>query len=325
MRTRMIIKTIVGCVFLVSPALAGPAVRSDIPDSAKWVAHFDVEALTASQIGRGAMELIRNNASAITQQKVQKAEKIWKIFADVKSLTFYGCTLDKTDAVVVAKLDYDKADIMKLLGIHSYGDHDIYATGPKGQECQGMEKTHFVCLYDKNTIVASRKQERLKEALDLLDGRGRPLRTNQPLSKLIGPAQGSIVVFAAQDVNKMVENLQKKQGREERRSHAAALKKCQSLRLEMGEANAKMFTNLNGVMTSNEDATNVQQAAQGLLALAMLHSQDDERVTKILQDVKIDLEGSNVALQMQFSVEDILAKMQDKLEQRAAAKNEAGE
>ena len=313
MRTKMIIRTIVGCVFLAFPAWAAPVERANIPDSSKWVAHFDVEALTASRIGLGTMELIRDNASAVTQEKVQKAEKIWDILADVKSLTFYGRTLDKMDVVVVAKLDYDKADIMKLLGIHSYGEHEIYATGPKGQECSSRGKAHFVCLYDKNTIVATRNQDRLKEALDLLDGRGKTLRTNRPLSKMIDSKPGSFMVVAVQNVNEMVAARQDKEANKNMGGRAALLKKCQDLRLEVGESDAAVFAGLDITLKSTEDAANVQQAAQGMLALAMLNAGEDETMLKTLQSIKIDLQENNLAIQVQSPVKDILSKMQDKL------------
>ena len=150
---------------MASSALAGPPVESDIPASAKWVVHFDAEALTASRIAKGAMELIRAKDSPLPQKKVQKALKIWEKLADVKSLTLYGCTYDKTDAVLVAKLDYDKAEVMKLLGIRTHDGHKIYTTGGKGRH---RSRKHFVCLYDATTIVASQNEDRLAEALDLL-------------------------------------------------------------------------------------------------------------------------------------------------------------
>ncbi len=315
--SKIVFGTIVACVLVASSALAGPPVESHIPASAKWVMHFDAEAFTASRIAKGAMELIRAKDSPLPQKKVQKAVKIWEKLADVKSLTLYGCTYDKTDAVLVAKLDYDKAEVMKLLGIRTHDGHKIYTTGGKGHH---RGRKHFVCLYDGTTIVASQNEDRLAEALDLLDGRGKPLKANKPLAKMLSCGEGAFMVAAVQDVRKMVAALEDKKGQKKVRRHAALLKKCESLRLELGEADDQVFTDLNATLSSKEDATNIQLFAQGMLALGMLHQQDDERLAKLLQGIKTEQQDDEFSVQIQFPVKDILTKARDKLEQCAAAK-----
>ncbi len=320
MNTRTEIKILFGmivtCVLLASSAWAGPPVESDIPASAKWVVHFDAEALTASRIAKGAMELIRAKDSPLPQKKVQKALKIWEKLADVKSLTLYGCTYDKTDAVLVAKLDYDKAEVMKLLGIRTHDGHKIYTTGGKGHH---RSRKHFVCLYDATTIVASQNEERLGEALDLLDGRGKALKAGKPLAKMLSCSEGTFMVAAVQDVRKMVAGLEDKKGKKKMRRHAALLKKCESLRLELGEVNDKVFANLNATLSSKEDAANIQMFAQGMMALGMLHQQDNEKLAKLLRGIKTEQQNDEFSVQIQFPVKDILSKAREKLERCAAA------
>jgi hypothetical protein len=315
--TKILFGTIVACVLVASSALAGPPVESHILASAKWVMHFDVEAFTASRIAKGAMELITAKDSPLPQNKVQKAVKTWEKLADVKSLTFYGCTYDKTDAVLVAKLDYEKAEVMKLLGIRAHDGHKIYTTGGKGRH-RGLKR--FVCLYDGTTIVASQSEDRLEEALDLLDGRGKPLRANKPLGKMLSCGEGTFMVAAVQDVRKMVAALEDKKGQKKVRRHAALLKKCEGLRLEFGEADDKIFANLNATLSSKEDAMNIQRFAQGMLALGMLHQQDDKRLAKLLRGIKTEQQDDEFSVQIHFPVEDILTKVRDKLERCAAAK-----
>ena len=337
MTSRMVFGTVVGCVCVMaaSAALAGPAVRSDVPAEAKWLVHFDFEAITNSKIGEGAMELITAEDSIVPEEKAKKAKKMWSKLEDVKSVTLYGFSLDKKDAVVIARLDYDKAEILEMLGIQSYGDHEIHSIGAKGQKCRKTDgqgkcpktsqesrhkghKVHskgqkgFVCLYDDKTIVASGNRGGLEQALDLLDGEGKSLEPNQGLGRMLKADEGNFVVAAVEDLSKMVGTLQEKMGEKGRR-HGALLKKCKSLRLELGEVNGEMVAKLDATLVSVEDAETALQATQGMLALGMLQMGEDERVVKLLQTVEIKQQGDKLAIQAQSPVEDILSEMRAKL------------
>ncbi|NIA06318.1 MAG: hypothetical protein GWP14_01565 [Actinobacteria bacterium] len=314
MKSRIVLGTMVGCVCVLaaSSAWAGPAVRSDVPAAAKWVVHFDFEAITDSEIGERAMELITAENSIVPQAKAEKAEEIWSKLKDVKSVTFYGSTFDKTDTVVIARLDYDKAEIMEMLGVQSYGEHKIHSMAAKGRKCLVKARQGFVCLYDDTTIVASRNQDRLEQALDLLDGQGRSLGPNQALGNMLQADKGSFVVAAVQDLNTIMETLQEKMVKKGQQ-HVTLLKKCESLRLEFGEADGEMVVKLDATLVSAEDAVTAGQAAQGMLALGMLQMGEDQRMLRLLQAVKIEQQDNKLAIQAQAPVEDIMSKMRAKL------------
>lgn len=316
MRSKIIIAVFAGCLLSGLPAWAGQARRSEIPATAKWVVHFDVQAITNSQIGQGMMDLISDQNSPIPQDKIAKAGKIWDRLNVVTSLTFYGCTYEKADAVVVAKLDYDEADILNMLGVASHGEHKIYNTGKKEHKCRQAAGKHFVCLYDARTIVASGNESSLKDALDLLDGQGKSLTSNDPIGKMLGAKKGTFMVAAIEDVNKMVETLQEKMT-EKRPRQGALLAKCRNLRLEVGELDGMIFGEAKATLATMEDAINVQKAAQGMLALGMLAQEENDRLTELLGAVEIKQQDSNCAIQVQLASRDILEGMKDKLEQRS--------
>ena len=316
MKARMMIGAVLGCVLAGWPVWAGPVERDVIPAGAKWAVHFDVETIRGSRIGEGMMKLISDENSPVRQDKINKAENIWARLEDVRSLTFYGCTYDKKDAVVVAKLDYDKSEILEVLGIGSHEGHEIYSAGGKEHKWHSAGVKHFVCLYDATTIVASGSEKGLKEALDLLDGRGRTLRADQPLSKMLETEKGAFMVAAVQNVSEMVEALQEQMVKKGA-GHGALLKTCQSLRLEVGELKATMFAKMDAALKTTEDAANVQQAAQGMLALGMLQQQENERLAELLRGIKIDLQGKDFSVRVELASDDILARAQEKLKQRA--------
>ena len=316
MRSKIIIAVFAGCLLSGLSAWAGEARQSDIPATATWAVHIDVEAMTNSQIGQGMMELISDENSPIAREKVAKAEKIWDKLKDVRSLTFYGRTYDQQDAVVIAKLDYDKDEIMETLGVGSHGEHEIYGTGDKKHKWHHAGGKHFVCLYDAKTVVASKNKKSLEETLDLLDGEGESLTSSHSLSKMLGSKKGAFMVAAVQDVDKMVEAMQEKMVNGQR-GKGALLAKCRNLRLEVGELGGMIFAEAKATLDTPEDAVNVEKAAQGMLALGMLAQQENERLTGLLQAVEIDRQESNCAIQVELAFEDVLDGMEDKLERRA--------
>ena len=99
--------------------------------------------------------------------------------------------------------------------------------------------------------------------------------------------------------------------------NGALLRKCQGLRLEVGELDSAVFGKVDASLSNAEDAAMVQQAAQGMLALVMLHQDQNNGSTKLLQGIKINLDGSNFSIRAEINSVDILDGAKEKLRSRA--------
>jgi hypothetical protein len=285
--------------------------------------------------------LIATNNGLVPAGKNEEAEKMWSKLKEAKSLTLYGSSFKATDAVVIAKLDYDKPKM--IIDMHTYGDQQIYSAGAKEHQCfkvmrqqkmredntegrdqkdkslwnklQAKNSHGFVCLYDDTTIVASGNQARLGQALDILDGQEESLGKKQTLGEMFRSEKGSFMVVGIQNMSEIAGPLQEEMA-QQGQPQGALLKNCESLRLELGEADGEMLAKLNATMTSTEDATAIQQVAQGMLALGMMQMGEDERVASLLQAIKIEQKDDTLAIEIKHSfkaVKDILSEMQSKL------------
>ena len=321
MKTRV---TVIGLsVLLASTAFAGPANKSAIPDSARWVVHVDVAAVTASDIANGVLNLITDKDSPVPAAKVAKAVEAWKFIGNVHSVTLYGPGPVETDAILVVSAKYDQNDIMKKLKIDprgkttAYGNHTIYPFTGKPQS--ETPRKQYGCFYDSITMVAGASLVRVKAALDVLDGKGKSLARNNPLSEMLVPNKGSLAVVAATDLNKMAAAAIKDKEAPADNPGTIVATKCQDLRLEFGEANGQLSVTANASMLNEEDAKALETMLSGLVVMAMFRTTNDKDVTKLLQSIEIDRKGRNVGLAVRCPIQTILDIIAAEMAARAAA------
>ena len=317
--------TITACILTASASFAAGVDKAVIPDSARWVIHVDVAAFTRAAVPKGLMGLINAEDSPLPAGKADKAREIWRKLGDVQSVTLYGPSHVRTEAVAVAKLKYDRAEVKKLLGIAPGGPterlagHDVHTfTAKRRRGDDGGQR--YLCFYDGSTLVASASLDRLKEAVEILAGQGKKLARGNVISNMLTPRAGSVAVLAARGVDKLAEAAKGRKARDGRqRPHRAALlKKVKTLRMELGEADNDVFLAIEAAMKTTEDAVNAEKALHGLLGMMLLSQGEDELAAKVLQSARIQRRGSAVSASIRCPAKDILSKARAMLERRAA-------
>ena len=306
------VTTLTVCVLLASASPAAGPDKAILPNSAAWVVHVDVAAFTRAALPSGLMNLIIADNSPIPAEKVSKARTIWQRLGKVKSVTLYGPSHVEAEAVAVASLEYDAADVKKLLRIapgpatHRIAGHDVYVFEARRRRGRGGGR-RFLCFYDKSTLVAGGSLDRLNEAADLLAGQGQKLAADSELAKLLTPTAGSVAIVAARRVDELVTGATAARPRRRPR-RAAFLKKTDTLRMEIGEANDAVFLALRAAMKTEQDAINAEKAANGLLGMLLLSQNGDQTLTQVLQSVAIERQDSAVSLAVRCPVNDLLSK-----------------
>jgi len=329
------------CVLVACPAWAGPPVTTEIPDSAVWAVHVDVAAVTGSEIGKGVLALITAEGSPVPAEGVAKALAGWDKLSDVQSVTLYGSSASEADAVLVAKLKYDRAELVKLAKItddtptttHGEGEHAhvIYAlTVPHKKAPEGVKR--HGCFYTDQIIVLAGDLAKVREALDLLDGKGKPLSSDNLLRGMLQPSKGSFMLAAVSDMAPMLKAIRARTAPADapagRRTgpSAALLAKAQTARAEVGEVEGNVFATLELGMASEEDAQNVNMMAQGMRAMMLLgrDPQKDDGIKKdvlaLVEAIKSGVEGKTVAVQFRYATRDLLGLMAKLMDLHVAKK-----
>ena len=330
----MMKRAILAAVVIVmgsSWALAGPPVKSRIPDTAKWAVHLDIEAITNSTVAGGILEMISAEDSPVPKERVEKAVKFWEILGKVKSLTLFGPTCKETDAVAVADHRYEEAAVKKVLEItdasptQTYGDHTIYTFTPKKKRKRAKQPgKRLACFHSDGIVVAGADLARVKEVLDLLDGKGKPLTKDNPLTEMLTPAKGSFVVAAAVDLDKIAKKVPAKKNARRRKRHVALLKKCRSARFELGEANENVYAALSVTMATEEDAANIHMMALGIRAMVLFGHEEENngkagKIAEMVKATEISHKDKSVSVSIKYPVEDVLTLMQTAMKEKHAA------
>lgn len=316
MKRAAVILTVVA--LLAAGAFAGPPNTKQIPNSSTWAVHCNVAEVHVSSLAEGMLKLITAEDSPIPGKGAQKAAAGWEKLGDVKSLTLFGPGPDPTQAVAIAELKYDQAEVMKMLGIvqdagavRKHGDHEIHSFAVQNPKTDQGE-TRMICFYSDSVLVGGANLDRIQAALDVLDGEGEALSANNPLTEMLEVNQGSFAVAAAVGIDKMIAAIKEKVGAKKMRQ-AAVLAKAESLRLEVGEAKGKVFGLVHATMARQEDAKDVHMAAQGFMALMRLREDLDPDVAELLDGITIQADGKTVVVEVQYPVAKALEKAEKNL------------
>ena len=301
------------CALMASTAFAGPANKSAIPDSARWVVHVDVSAVTASEIAGGIMGLITGKDSPVPADKVAKAVEGWKFAGNVHSLTLYGSSADEVEAIALITSKFTEEQIKEAAKIDiqtatsAHGNHVIYTFPGKAPGEQPRDA--YGCIYSNTTIVAGASVARVKAALDVLDGKAKCLAADNPLAAMLAPGKGSFAIVAALDVNTMAAAATKGKPAAGNKPPAQMLAKVQDLRVESGETGGNIYVTANANILAEEDARTIETMLNGVLAMGMFRAANNETLMTLLKAVKISRKGKSVTAAVQLPADTIVEKL----------------
>jgi hypothetical protein len=244
-----------------TPALAGPIKKKLVGAEARWVFHLDVEAAAASTIGQLALKE-HDAAEGLAELKTEFGVDLLQ---DVMGVTAWGSGGDGEDAVVIIhasnvvdQLLEDHAEEAHLEHVEADG-YELLRWTDNGQSHYGhVRKTR---RGDDRLVFIGKQRDSLLGALRVADGEAEPTDDDGLIGK--APGEGSFLFFAAPDLAGFLNE------------HAPMgdvphLDKVRGVRLEAGEAVGDVFAHLDVLTPTGDDARNVTQAAQGLLALGRL-------------------------------------------------------
>jgi hypothetical protein len=149
---------------LAAPLVAGEMVPSQIPASAKWLLHADLDGMRASETGKKIFTRIENEHGA----KLRAFKRMFSIhpLTDLHAVTLYGDGKPE-HAVVLIDGTFDRAhmeDVVKAADDYKESSHagfTVHNWDDKGKD------QHAAFASDR-LLVFSHQEDLLKDALDVL-------------------------------------------------------------------------------------------------------------------------------------------------------------
>jgi hypothetical protein len=288
-------------------ALAGPA-RADalkaghVPADARWIVHFDVEALAASSVRPLLHGGLRELHDELHELAAFPNVKALDLLRDVHSMTFYGSSTAPEEAVVLvsgtARLEAAMGDLGLMPGHRAVpaGNGTLHAW-EDGNEAwfAYVHALPSAAGKDARLVIFSDDEQRLLGALDVLIDARADLDARVDARIQVRPLPGSIVFVAGVDgIGDWIEG----------HTHSKVAHLARAFSLDIGEHAGSVHAAVKVETTKPEDALNVTQVLQGILALAPLVSDGSEKGALLVELANaVRLRTSSSLVEIDFSFE----------------------
>jgi len=298
-------------------ASAGPVNKSWIAANATWYVHVDSEAAINSSLGQYAMaNLGRLGLEGIGGIRALGIDP----FKDIKGVTIYDTDDNPEHAIVVASTTSAIEQLIDLLKSDpatrtmTVDGHTLVAFDDKGKTQYWHTRpgeapdTRIVFISDDWKIVT--------DALKVVDGATSSLSRAGPGSPLAGdPDSGSIVYIRAAEIPSAVRNNPDPNA-------SALLGQVGGVQLDLGERDGEIYGLAQLYTNSGEDAANISQVAQGLLALGKMLAKNNQElapISNVLSAMKIEPQDRQLKLSFSYQSKKVIEAVESMLASKEKA------
>lgn len=278
-----------GILILSFPARAESLPESLVPEGVSWVAHLDMAKFVSTELYK---ILDSDGRIEIKSRDIGRMMKI-DFFKDVSGLTIFGFAPGEKRIVSLVSGRFDKKRMLTVLGLSDdyrelpYGGNTIYSTD--GDE--------FGAFVNDGLIVFGERREDIEKVLDTAAGKARSFASSSLNSALKSIAPGAFVCGAFEDLA----------GLDREFTESKLLSKAKGLFFLAQEKQDRLLLRLQVTADSAENATNMAEIAQGLLAMARLSRKDEssERIAFLADGAVVKQDGLKVRLELDVPVKDV--------------------
>ncbi|HAV62614.1 MAG TPA: hypothetical protein DCY13_09640 [Verrucomicrobiales bacterium] len=292
---------------------ADPIDRAKIAADARWVVHLDVDALRASRIGTNLLQgIVADQAASI---KARASLDLPGIIRGTRSLTIYGADYESGSqgrgillwqgAVEIEQIA--TAYLIQQAEAAKSGGSSIHRIREKPFPIYSLGDDIHAAVRPGGGLILGRSIDQIDNAARVLDGEANSLSTSNSFTSF-PPLAGNFFFLAfagafGDDV----------------RIHAQAnvLKLTNGGRLAIGEQAGNLEIELILDARDDEATANIQQVAQGMLALAILTQGSNPELQDLMRRAAVTVDGRQV--RMRLSIPADLAERQIEAGQPDAA------
>ncbi|MHC5113603.1 MAG: hypothetical protein ACYTGP_04150 [Planctomycetota bacterium] len=303
-----LLTTITVTTALTAPAFAGPLQKDWVAADALWVAHVDVEAITASTLGRFVLENADGLNIDMTHVDEIRNELGFDLRRDLLSVTAYGGATDVEDeAVIIAvttgavddalrrleevgELDLQDADVDEY-PVHVIVDHD---------------ERHYLHLRDgkggRRIAVMSGDRYELLSALKVMDGRSPHMAKGNSSIFNSGPREGSMLFATIAEIDALNDIEPARQ----------IIGLSDTVSVDVGESDGMLYAHADVSTESEEHANNIADVLTGLVALGRLAAAEHEEMAPMrdaLRGVSVRPRGRRILVQVEQDVKGVMEMM----------------
>ena len=290
-RQKIIMSILILLLALVLPLHAKPVPleTSVIPENTQWVLHFDVNKFASTHLCALLME---DDASPFnkTSRKIFEKFKI-DFLKDIAWITLFGQGKDKDKAAFCCWGNFNRDYLLSLLDKEithreiRYGKYNIHTWG-----------SQFGTFANNHLFLVSKNENMIKNVLDVIDGKKKNLTAGKMMPYLKEIPEDAFFKAVVDDVSSMTGN----------HARTVILKKTSMAVFIALEKNRNLKLKTKMTTDSVDTAKNIEQIANGLIALAKIQHKEKDPRLKFLNAVKISLKGNIVQIELSVPSKELV-------------------
>lgn len=276
-------------LILIVPAWPGTLPTSVVPEGARWVAHLDMEKFVATKLYE---YLEKDGRLQIKNRDISRWLKI-DLFKDITGLTIFGLEPGDKQAVFAAAGKFDKAGLLALLALDKdyqeipYGAYTLYSTG----------SDEFGAFVNDGLIVFSENREAVEKVLDTAAGKTKSFASSKLNAAFKDVSSGPFLSGVVEDLSGLGKEI----------SQSKFVEKASMMFFLAQEKQDNLQVRVQVTADSPENAKNMADMAQGLLAMARLGQGEGPRAVpaSLIEGLRVKLEGKTVRLELDMPSREV--------------------
>jgi len=288
-----------GCLLLAIAAVAGSLQPSNVMSDPVWVVHLDLDSLRQTSIGRQLLvELDKPEA----QKKLEAFQSVFNLDPrkDLHGVTLYSATKSEPDGVALAYGDFDSERLLTLVQanqdyeVTAHGTNKIHSWIDEKKKSRDGDQRTFGAIHGGKVLILGRKESRIAEALDVLNGKQQNLSTNKTFAQLGAGGTGAFLTGGARALELPGNDL-----------GAAVLNQAKLVLLNARETQDQAELKLTVETANAETAKQVGDVCRGLVAVLTLQTDKPEAV-KLAKAIAVDQNVSAVLVKFTMPTGDLI-------------------
>ena len=279
--------------------LAGPLSRADVPAEPAWLVHLDFDGLRSTAIGQVIQQQM-NRPEVQDRLAAFQAVFSFDLRSQLHAATLYSCGAAPEDGVLLVYADFDANRLVVLAKAAkdaqntTYNNHVIFSWTDDKKPAKAGVKPRVYAAIAGGRVVFGQRQDRLGQALDVLDRTAPSLASsaNFPLAGVPGD-------------NSFVEAAARKMDLAGTMPNARVLRLSKSVLFQVTEAQQQLTATLSLEANNPEVAGNMNSIAQGLLALLKLQT-DEPEALKFASAIAVAQNGARITATFSMPTPDLL-------------------
>ncbi len=272
--------------------------RQWVPASANWVVHVNLEGLMKTTLVKELGLLDELKSESDYQEVVQKLGM--SPVTDITSITIFGPRADPESACALIATNSAIETAMERL-TQEVPNESVNVDGFALKRWQAEGETIFSYVAqnrstDQRLMIISNDDADVTAALRVLRGEVPSMQSSGQLSVASPPGAGALIYIAAGEATT---NFAKREA-----DISSMAKMVKSAVIEAGEDGDEMYVKVTVDTNSADDASQVAQVAQGLVAMGGILAQnqpDAKPLVDMLQAMSLRADGSSLRLQLRQS------------------------